>query len=69
MTPGRTVRPVASNSSPALVADGDDLAAPHADVGEAPPRVIDHLAAAHDQVEGLGHGAAPAEHWGGFGAV
>jgi len=49
----------------AKVADGDDLAVADADVCKAPPRVIDHLAAAHDQVEGLGHGAAPD----GFGAV
>jgi len=37
------------------IADGRELAAPHADVGQPPSGVIDHLAAAHDQVEALSH--------------
>ena len=63
ITPGSTVRPAASNTSPARrlaeVADRRDLAAADADVGQAPPGVVHHLAAAHDQVEGLSHAAAP----------
>ena len=38
------------------VADGGDLAAAHAHVGRPPARVVDHLAAADDQVVCLGHG-------------
>ena len=40
------------------VADGGDLAAAHADVGQAAARVVHHLAAADDQVVGLSHGPA-----------
>ena len=41
----------------AEVADGGDPAAAHADVGQAAPGMVHHLAAAHDQVEGLSHAA------------
>ena len=57
MTPGRTVRPrgVEHLAGRGLrqVADGGDLAVAHADVGQAAAGVVHHLAAAHDQVEGL----------------
>ncbi len=61
MTPGSTVRPgrVEHLAGRGLrqVADRGDAPAAHADVGEAAAGVVHHLAAAHDQVEGLRHRA------------
>ena len=61
MTPGSTVRPggVEHLAGRGLrqVADRGDAAAAHADVGQAAAGVVHHLAAAHDQVEGLRHRA------------
>ena len=44
------------------VADEDDPPVGHADVGQAAARMVGHLAAADDQVIGLGHGSPHTMH-------